>query len=418
MRLKRDGLWGNPDFLKLWTGQTVSVFGSLITHTALPFTAILVLDATPIQIALLSAAHIVPALAIGFAAGVWVDRLRRRPVMIAADIGRAVLLATIPVAHLLDSLTIEQLYVVALLESVLTLFFDVAYLSYLPSLVRRDELLEGNAKLAASSSVSEVGAFGVSGWLVQIFTGPIAVLIDAFSFVFSAVCVGLIRKPEPEPAPPEERGGMMREAREGIRAVLGHRLLRPMAVAGVVVDFSFSMFGAAYMLFVTRELGFRPGVLGMIFAVGGVSSLLGALVARRAAGRLGAGPAMVGGVAFMGISMLFVPLAQGATVLAAALLVAQQVAGDGSYTVSEVNGVSLRQAVTEDRLLGRVNAGLRVAGLWAMLVGALAGGVLGETVGLRATLVTAACGMLLAAGLLAVSPVRGVQASPAAPEAG
>jgi len=300
---------------------------------------------------------------------------------------------------------IEQLYVVAFLAGVLTIFFDVAYLSYLPSLVRKEELLEGNSKLTASSAAAEAGAFGAAGWLVQLLSGPGAVLADAVSFLFSALFVGLIRRPEPVAAPAAQREGMRQEIGEGIRTVLRSPILRSIAVAGVIVDFSFRVFGTVFLLYATRELGFRPGVLGLIFAVGGASSLLGALAARRGAARLGIGPAMVFGVMIMGISMLFVPAAQDATLLGAALLVAQQLFGDGAFTVYEVNQVSLRQSITPDRLLGRVNAGIRFAGLAAMLLGAVTGGLLGETLGLRGTLVVGSVGIFLAGVWLMLSPV-------------
>jgi MFS family permease len=193
MRIHLTGLWRNPDFLKLWTGQTVSVFGSLITWTALQFTAIIALDATPFQVAVLTAAGPVAGILAGLVTGVWVDRLPRRPLMIAADLLRAILLAGIPLAALAGVLRIEQLYAVAFLTGVLTIIFDVAYQSYLPTLISRDDLLEGNSKLTASASAAEVGAFGISGWLVQLLTAPFAVLIDAASFVVSAVCLLLIR---------------------------------------------------------------------------------------------------------------------------------------------------------------------------------------------------------------------------------
>ena len=206
---------------------------------------------------------------------------------------------------------------------------------------------------------------------------------------------------------------MRREIAEGMRLVVGDPLLRATAGSVVAADFSFRVFGTVFLLFAVRDLGFGPGILGMIFAVGGVSSLLGALVAGRTARRLGTGPAMVSGVLLMGLSMLFVPLAQGATVVAALLLLAQQLMGDGAFTVYEINQVSLRQAITAERLLGRVNASIRFAGLGAMLVGALVGGLLGETIGLRATLVVGAGGMSLGALWLLLSPVRSLRAAPA-----
>src|SRR5947199_113081 len=272
----RTGLWRHPDFVKLWAGETISVFGSLIGRTALHFTAILVLDARPFEVAALLALGIVPELIFAPFVGVWVDRLRRRPIMIAADLGRATLLASIPLAYAFDALTMEQLYVVAFLTGILSICFEVAYQSYLPSLIKREELLEGNSKLKASDSAADVGAFG-----------------------------------------------------------------------------------AACGLYVIRVLDFQPGVLVMIYAARGVSSLFGAVFAARAASRLGIGPAMVSALAVIDASMLLVPLAQGAAILAAAFLVAQQL-GDGGFVVYSINEVSLRQTITPDRLLGRVNAGFEL----------------------------------------------------------
>jgi len=414
-RLRFDGLWRNPDFVNLWAGQTISVFGSLIGRTALHFTAILVLDVGPFEIATLLAMGIVPELICAPFVGVWVDRLRRRPIMIAADIGRAALLASIPATYAFDALSIEQLYVVAFLTGILSICFEVAYQSYLPSLVHREELLEGNSKLKATDSVAEVGAFGAAGWLVQLFTGPVAIFIDAVSFLFSAFFVGRINKPEMPPAPKEERSGMLREAREGIQTILGNQFLRATIVSECLNHFAFGMFGAAFGLYVIRVLDFQPGVLGMIYAVGGVSSLVGALFAARTASRLGVGPAMVTGLAVIGASMLLVPLAPGGVVLAAAFLVAQQL-GDGGFVVYSINEVTLRQTITPDRLLGRVNSGFEICAHGVLLLGILAGGALGETLGLRGTLTIGAAAMLLAALCLAASPVRTVRFPSLAPQ--
>ncbi|TMB71176.1 MAG: MFS transporter [Chloroflexi bacterium] len=275
-------------------------------------------------------------------------------------------------------------------------------------------MLEGNSKLTASESAAEVGAFGTAGWLVQVFSGPIAILIDAVSFLFSAFFIGRINKMENSPAPKGERIGIIREAQEGIRTILDNRFLRATIVSECLNHFAFGMFGAAFGLYVIRVLNFQPGVLGMIYAVGGVSSLVGAVFASRAASRLGIGPSMVAGLAFIGASMLLVPLAPGGAVLAAAFLVAQQL-GDGGFIVYSINEVSLRQTITPDRLLGRVNAAFEICAHGVLLLGILAGGGLGETLGLRGTLTLASVAMLLAALWLAASPVRGLRASPAEP---
>jgi MFS family permease len=404
------GLWRHPDFIKLWVGQTISVFGSFIGGTALHFTAILFLHASAFQMGLLVAASMAPGFVAGLVAGVWVDRMRRRPILIAVDIGRAVLLGTIPLAALFDRLSIEQLYVVAFLNSILTVFFDVAYQSYLPSLVSPEDLLEGNSKLSASASVAEVSGFGIAGWLVQLFSGPMAILIDAISFLVSAGSVGAIRAPEPTPVAVHERGKIWQEIGEGLHEVLRNPLLRTIAGCTFVLEFCGNgIFGAVVVLYMSRELGFAPGILGMIFAVGGISSLVGAVITTPVTRRLGVGPAMVFGLILSTLSSFFIPLAQGATLLAAVLLIAAQLTGDGGFTLYEINQVSLRQRIAPERLLGRVNASVRFVAQGAMLIGSLTGGLLGDAVGLRATLFVGASGALVAAVWLALSPVRSVK---------
>ncbi|HLZ08895.1 MAG TPA: MFS transporter, partial [Chloroflexota bacterium] len=252
------GLWRHPDFLKLWVGETVSQFGSLVGGTALQFAAILVLGASPLQIALLVVASRLPSFLAGLFAGVWVDRLRRRSILIAADCGRALCLATIPAAALLGILRIEQLYAVAFLTGILTTFFDVAYQSYLPTLVERDDLVEGNSKLATTAAIAEISGFGIAGWLVQIITAPFAILVDAASFLVSAVAVWLIRAPEPPESRSPENNNFLLEAREGLRVVARNPYLRAMAVTTFILEFSFQIIGAVITVFGLRELGFSP----------------------------------------------------------------------------------------------------------------------------------------------------------------
>ena len=411
MRFQRTGLWRHADFLRLWGGQTISEFGSFIGGTALQFLAVLVLDSTPFQMALLAAATLLPGFLFGLVAGVWVDRLRRRPILIATDVGRALVLASIPLAWSFDLLRIEQLYLVAFLTGALTFLFDVAYLSYLPSLVRREELVEANSKLAASGAATEVGGFGVTGWLVQLISAPLTILVDAVSFLGSALLVGSIRTPESASSSTGERESVWREIAGGLGVVIGNPLLRATAASAITLDFSMRVFGTVVLLYMVNDLGFQPGVLGMIFAVGGVSSLVGSLVAGRAGHRLGLGRAMILGLVFFGLSALLIPLAQGAMIVVALFLVAQQL-GDGAYIVREVNEVSLRQAITPAPLLGRMNATFRFGGMAAMLIGTVVGGLLGGAIGLRSTLVVGASGTFVSALWLLLSPVRGVAALP------
>ncbi|MBA3943526.1 MAG: MFS transporter [Herpetosiphonaceae bacterium] len=401
------GLWRHRDFMKLWAGQTVSVFGSLIGGTALPFTAILVLKATPLEMGLLAAAGLAPGFAAGLFAGVWVDRLRRRPILIAADLGRALLLATIPLAAFMHQLHITQLYSVAFLNSILTIFFDVAYQSYLPTLVGREEVIAGNSKLSASASVAEFSGFGIAGWLIQIFTAPIAVLIDAISFLVSATTVGLIRTPEARTVAREERQGMWHEIMAGLRELLQSPILRALASCTLIKQLGGGMIGAVILLYTNRELGFSPGILGMIFGVGGISAFFGAVIAPYVTRKLGIGRASSYSLLAASCLGFLIPLAHGATLLAALLLIVPQLLGDGCYTIYDINTLSLRQVLAPERLLGRVNASMQFISQGGLLAGSLLGGVLGSLVGLRATLVLAFCTGLVGAVWLLLSPVRG-----------
>lgn len=415
-RSPRGSLWQHRDFVYLWSGQTVSVFGSLMSRAAIPFIAVLKLGAGALEVALLQAAAIVPALLAGFVAGVWVDRLPRRPLMIACDIGRAAIVATVPVAWAFDALTIAHLAAVAFSAGVLTMFFDVAYLSYLPTLVEREELVEGNSKLAASASVSEFAGFSAAGWLVQALSGAFALAIDALTFVFSAACITLIRTPEPprEQQAADERPSMVAEAGEGLRVVRAHALLRPLAIAVALQSTGFGVFGAIYAVFVLDVLDFEPGPLGAIYGVGGIFSLLGATYAGTAARRFGAGNSMVLGLAIMSACMFIAPLTAGPVLVVAALLTVSQV-GDGPFTVFDVNSVSLRQGVTPEQVLGRVNAFMRTTELACMLAGTVAGGLVAQGIGIRPTLAIGGALSAAAALIVLTSPVRPLRDVPSVP---
>jgi MFS family permease len=411
MRVRFTGLWRHPDFLKLWAGQTVSRFGSLISRFALPLVAVLTLDASPAQLAALQIAEIGPGLLVGLIAGARVDRLRRRPIMLWADLGRALLLFSIPAAALFGVLGMEQLYAVAILVGALTTFFDVAYRSYLPTLVSRQALLEGNSKLQASAAVVEVGSFGLAGALVQLLTAPLAVLVDAVSFLLSALSLASIRAREPAPAPPETRQNTWLEIGEGLRFVLASPLLRPLVGLKATRDCFLYVWVSMLMLFLTRDLQLPPLLLGVLFALGGISSLGGALATEPIVRRWGVGRALVMGLFLSCISLLFVPLAAGPMLLIVGLVGAQQLF-DGTATVYEINEASLIQGSTPDRILGRVTASLQAVGWCAMLVGLLVGGLLGEAIGPRAAMLVGALGTLPAVVWLGCSPVRALREIP------
>ena len=413
--MRLTGLWTHPDFVRLWSASTVSVFGSLITRTALPFAAILALGATPSQVGWLSIAELLPGFVIGLGAGAWIDRRRRRPVMIGADLGRAAILLLVPLAALLGALSLPLLIAVAAAISVLNVAFDVAYQSYLPTLVRRDELVEGNSKLTAAASVAEAASFGMGGWLVQLLTAPVAIAVDAVTFVASALFVGAIRAPEPHPAGAagisEARPSLRSEIADGMRLIWRDGALRALVGSNAGLAFSFGVGSAAYLVYVSRVLGFSPGVLGLIFGLGGVASLVGALAAGRLA-RFPIGPVMVACFVVAAIGQALVPLATAAGPVAVALLVAQQFVSDPAYTVYEINQVSLRQGMVPDALLGRVNATVRVSEVGAQILGALLGGYVGDAYGARAALVVGLTGLLLAALWLFRSPVRALRRIP------
>lgn len=411
MRFRLGGLWRHPDFVRLWAGQTVSIFGSLTTRLALPFTAVIFLDAPGWQVALLGSADVVAGISVGLFAGVWVDRLRRRPIMITADLARAAIIASVPTAALFGVLHMPQLYVVAFTTGVLTTFFDVAYQSYLPTLVSEEELLEGNAKLTGSASVAEAGAFGAAGWLAQLLTAPGAMAIDAVTFLVSAWSLFGIKTPEPPTLAVEDREPALAEIGEGLRTVQHDTRQFVMAGSWMCMSLANGMFGGVVILFVTRDIGLSPGAQGLIYAVGGVTSLIGAMSAGWCRKRFGAGGAMVLGLMLGGAGVMAMAGAPSDVLwLAVGLLIAQQIISDPGWTIYDINMVSLRQAITPDRLMGRVTSAFRFGGMVAMLVGSLITVAIVGPIGPRAVLIIGAMVSFAGAALVLVSPVRGEDA--------
>ncbi len=400
------GLWRDGDFLKLWAGRSVSEFGTLLY--ALQFIAVLGLEATPFQIGVIAALRIAPAAVVGFYAGVLADRVRRRPIIVVAHLGRFALLASIPAAYFAGQLYVEQLYAVALFQGILTAFADVAYRSYLPTLVRRRRLLEANSKLTGSESFAEVTAFSVGGWIAQLAGSIVLAAVDALMFLASAISLALIRKPEPEPDTPQRRVGMVRQIVEGLRMVWRNRLLRTLTAAETAEGFANGILHAVILLFGIRELGFGAGVLSTIFAVGAVSSLIGAFYTGRVARRFGVGKALMGGYAIYMLSILIMPMASGPMLIAGLALVLAQL-GDGFYTIYDINQNSLRQAITPNKALGRVNASTRSLKDGAQFTGSLMGGLVAGVVGLRMTIVLAACVGIIGALYMIASPLRAVR---------
>lgn len=397
-------LWRDREFVKLWTGQAISQVGSRITRTALPFAAVLVLGAGPFEMGVLGGVSTAAVLLFGLFAGAWADRLRRRPILIVADLGRAAVLASIPIAALRDSLTMTRLYVVAGITGLLTVLFDVSYQAYVPSLVRRENLLQANAKLALSESIAEVSGPAIAGFLVQALTAPAAIAFDALSFLVSAVSIALVRRTEP---PPAERGNthMLAEIRDGLRTSWRNPYLRAMALRSATAALFMGFFASLYPLFTVKVLGLTPAVIGVVVATGGAFAVAGAWLSEWIVRRMGFGAAFVGAVLFTNGTTFLHPMAHGSVALCCLFLVAGQL-GDFAWPTINITETSLRQAVAPVDALGRVNSAMNLMFNGMIPVGAFAGGALAEAIGVRAAMFVGGGGYLLSTLWLIFSPIR------------
>jgi MFS family permease len=407
------GLWRHGDFLRLWTGQTISQFGSQVSQLAIPFAAILVLHASAPEVALLGAVEFLPFLLFTLPAGVWVDRLPRRPILVWSDVGRAVALFSIPLAYALGELTIWQLFAVGFAIGSLTVSFDVAYQSYLPSLVEREELVSGNSLLEVSRNAAQVAGPGAGGILVGVLTAPFAILVDAVSFVGSAVFLVRIRKREERPKA-AARPSMWRELREGLGYLVGHRYWRAMAATTGATNFFWSLVGSVLLVFAVRRLGMSPEVIGLVITLGSLGGLAGAFVASRIGRRFGVGPTIVGSCILFGPPLLLVPLATRGSAIP--LFVIAFVLSTAGSTIYVITGLSLMQTLTPERLLGRLNASRRFIVFGTIPLGSLVGAVLASQLGLRPTIWVGAVGACFCFLPVALSPVRRIRTMPTEPE--
>ncbi len=411
---RRPSLWRHGNFVKLWSAQTISQFGDEITGLALPLVAILTLEATPFQIGLLGTFQFLPFILLTIPAGVWVDRMRRKPILISADIGRALLLTSIPVAFVGGWLTIPQLYVVAFAVGCLEVFFDVAYQSYLPAVVERDQLVEGNSKLELSVSASSVIGPGIAGFLVELVRAPFAILFDALSYVGAVVMLLFIRRPEPPPPAHDPATGprpsMRTEATEGMKYVLRHRYLRSIAACTGTLNLFGNIGGVILLFYIVEELGITAGTIGIIFGIANLGVLIGALSAERLARRFGMGRTIVGSAFASPLALVFVAVAPRDAPIP--FLIASGVIGAATAVIYNINQVSLRQAITPDRMLGRMNATMRFIVWGTIPVGSIVGGLLGGGIGLQATIWVGAIGSFIGFLPVLLSPVRTLQSIP------
>ena len=401
-------LWRHSDFLKLWAGQTISVVGSQVTVLALPTIAILQLHATPAQVGLLAALQHIAFPILALFAGVFADRLRRRPMMIVADALRALAVLSVALVAAHGALTMLQLYAVALVLGVGTVIFDIAYLAYVPSLVSRSDLLEANTKLEVSYSSSSLVGPSLGGLLIQLIGAAQAMVADAFSFVVSVISIIWIRQPEPPPrheATP--RAGVFAEIREGLRLVLNNPILRGLVVMLTVGGLGFHLQDPALFLFAYRDVHLSPAMFGLVFAAGGAGAIVGAMAVGAVVRKMGVGNSLALTNALLGMAFLAWPLALlGAPLLILGTLMFVAGIADSIYNVSQV---SLRQAVTPDRLQGRMTATMRTMFWGVRPIANLAGGLLAGAVGAPATIVIGSLIGMTATVLVLAGPLGRVR---------
>jgi MFS family permease len=397
-------LWSNREFLKLWGGEAVSRVGTQVSTLALPLTAILSLHASARQMGLLGAAQFFPVLLVSTLAGLWADRHRRRPILIAANLGRAALLACVPLLAALHQLRLEHLYLVAFLTGSLTALFDVAYLAYVPTLVRRQGLVAANSALQASYSAAQMAGPGLGGLLVQVLTAPVAVLVDAASYVLATLSLFVIGTREPRP---QRAGGgkMLREMGDGFRVTVANRYLRATAFQSGWFNLWEQVVLTLFLLYGTHQLHLSPALLGLIVTLGGVGAVAGSLAAGPAGRRLGVGRSLLGGIGVASLACVLIPLAEGSRATLAGVLMLAFMLYGGGLTVYNVHVVALRQAITRDRLLGRVSASYRLISYGTIPVGSLLAGTLGQSIGLRKTLAVAGGSLVLGWSAFARSAV-------------
>ncbi|HWM17503.1 MAG TPA: MFS transporter [Microbacterium sp.] len=412
-------LWHDRNFLTLWGGQAFSQFGSQIQELAIPVLAVLILNATEFQVGVLSAAGVAAFLVVGLPAGAWIDRMRKRHVMIWADAIRAVALAALPLLWWLGALEMWHLYAVALIVGIATVFFDVSYQSIIPSLVRPSQIAEANGKLQATYELANIAGPGIGGWLIGIVAAPFAILTTVGTYLISFVALLFTRDDEPKRAV-EDRAPILHEIWEGLRFVFTEKLLRRIVGTTGTSNFFNTISMTMLPIFILRELGLSPASMGVIFSLGAVGGLLGAIATPHIVRWLGEARSIP--VSSIGFSIIavFLPVAAMVPSIAFPLLVAQGFVGSFTVLWYNITQVTFRQRITPRRLLGRMNASVRFVVWGVMPIAALLSGVLGTWLGVVTTMWIGAIGQLFAALFVVLGPFWSMHdlpdAEPAIPE--
>ena len=415
MRRSFRGLWLSPDFRKLWASLTITAFGSQITNLALPLTAALLLHATPLQMGVLIALETLPFALVSLHAGVLLDRVRKLPIVIASDIVRGVALLAVPVAAFTNMLGMEILYVVGFFCGVSNVVGGAAYQVLLAQLAGRDRLVEANAKIALGETSSALVGPGIAGGLIQLLTAPFAIILDALTFFVSALMLRRIRIPQdvPHDGP---KGSVTAEILEGLKLVWHNRTLLSLAWVAALWQLLHHMQLAVLILFATRELGLSAGAIGLTYVFGGLGCVLAAASAERLSARFGVGTVIVHGLMLTAIGWQAFGLVSGPVWFATLALGVALLVFDFGAVLYGINYIALRQAITPDRLLGRMTATMRFLTVAAAPLGSLAGGALATVIGLRGTLLTVGVlALMLTAGAVLWSPVRRHRTLPAVP---
>jgi MFS family permease len=409
------GLVRHGDFLRLWSAQAVSALGSQITLLALPLTALLVLHAKAYEVALLATAGSLPMLAVGIPAGVWVDRVRRRPVMVAADLGCAAMLASLPAAYALGSLTLPQLYVVAIVNGAFSTLFEIASQAYLPSVVPRAQLIEANSKFEFSRAVAWSAGPSAGGALISLVTAPVALLADAASFVASACLIGSVSTHEERPA--VAYGGVGdrgRELSEGGRYVLGHPYLRPLLLGHALANLALGLVWAIVIVYAVHELGLTAAIVGLVLSLGQIGGFLGAVFGRRLAERLGVGRTVATSLFLFAPATLLLAVAPRNTAIV--FLALGWLIENLARALYGVSATSIRQALVPNRLLARATGFTTTTGTGAFPIGTAIGSALAGALGLRQAMLLGTVVALLPFLPVALSPVRSLRGVPASDE--
>jgi MFS family permease len=400
-RLRLPAVLGLRDFRRFWIGETVSLFGDQITLIALPLVAVLELDASAVQMGLLTAAALAPNLIFSLHAGAWVDRRgRRRQTMLATALGRAALLLAIPIAYAFGVLTLAQLYLVGFALGTLSVFFWVSYSSLFVALVPREGYVQASSLLNGSRAFSFVSGSSIGGLLVQAFSAPGALIADAISFLFSALTLKSISPVEP-PVEPAERGHL----KAGMKYIWRSPVVRASLLCTATINFFNFIFWALFILYATRTLGVRPGVLGLVLGVASVGSVLGSVLSGRISRRIGIGPALILGCILFPVPLVLVPLAAGSDWTILTMLFAAEFLSGLGVMILDISGAAIKAALVPDRLRARVSGAYMVVNYGVRPVGSLLGGALAVWIGLRPTLWIATIGAVLGVLWLLPSPL-------------